>query len=133
MKDVILNSKEGLYMMEKIANKMQSPRKEIGALEVNLEHIFPLNPAPEWGNCDELKLLQWNIGNLMVINDNLNNDCENFIFSVKLKEYKKSDLVMVKNVVEHYSDWNTAAVLKRASYLGEHVDEVWNFKNMSRV
>lgn len=124
---------EAVYVVSRIANRMQSATKELVLGESNLEHIFPKKPSNEWENPSDLEPFLWNIGNLTMLGKRLNNAAAASEFTAKKNEYKKSNLKITQNIADNYSAWDEKAILKRASSMVPLVKEIWSFANPSRV
>ena len=132
--DIILEQQDAVYIMSRLANRMQSQTKELVLGESNLEHIFPKNPSGEWKNVDDLEPYLWHIGNLTMLGKRLNGNAGNAGFPKKRVYYEKNtELEMAKRVAADYQSWDIAAIHKRTKQLIPLVAEIWNFNNTSRV
>jgi hypothetical protein len=137
VEQLTLSPDEALYVVGRLANRMQTDTKEVALGESNLEHIYPRNPAQnEWGGAAGQEVLEpylWHIGNLMMLGRRLNRDAGNKEFGVKKPSYAdKSELEMAKAVAT-WNAWDKAAIEARAKQLAPLVINVWNFDNPSRV
>lgn len=127
------------YMLNRLANYIQSPTKEIAMAETNLEHIYPQNPAAgEWGGEAGQAILNpllWHLGNLTIYGKRLNSTDQNKEYAAfKKNSYAtKTDVVMTKEIAATYNDWNEASIKNRGQRLAKKVIEIWRFDNPSRV
>jgi Protein of unknown function (DUF1524) len=130
-----LSPEEAVYMLARIARYMQTGTKEIALGEANLEHIFPKKPLDEWSKSEigKLEPYLWHIGNLTMLGKRLNTSAASKGFKTKLTEYKKSELVMAKNLAKNFTQWNVAAIERRAKSMAKDITEIWSFDNTSRV
>lgn len=129
-----LMQQDAIYIMSRLANKMQSKTKEIALNESNLEHIFPKNPSVEWKNQDELEEYLWHLGNLTMLGKRLNGNVANSGYDKKRAYYKRTtELVMTQELAKSYEKWDVAAIQDRAKHLLPMILEVWNFNNTSYV
>jgi predicted nucleic acid-binding protein len=114
VEQLTLSPDEALYLLGRLASRMQTDTKEVSLAESNLEHIYPKNPAAdEWGGDAGQEALDpylWHIGNLTMLGHRLNRDAGN-----------KDDT------------WDKEAIEVRAKKLAPLVIEVWDFDNPSRV
>lgn len=125
--EVYLTKGEAQYLLRSIENWLHSPTNEHGTAEVNLEHIFPENtPSVEWTNAGDLAGLEWNIGNLTILGEALNNKAANKGYSTKLKNYySKSASEMTKKLAADYKKWEPADVTKRSREVVQWAVAVW--------
>jgi hypothetical protein len=136
---ILDDSGEAVYLMSRLANRMQTGTKEVTLGEANLEHIFPKNPKDyEWGgsaNHEILEPLLEHIGNLTMFGERINNKASNAEYEpVKRADYaKKSELLITQQIAKDYAAWNENSIRDRASKLAEIVLDVWDFNNPSRV
>lgn len=95
--------------------------------KITIEHILPQNPQSGWNNFTDSDLEQftYHIGNMMILEESLNNDAENHSFEEKIPIYQKSNLCQCKGLVENYSEWNPSNIKSRASQLAKKAAEIW--------
>lgn len=95
--------------------------------KVTIEHILPQSPKSGWSNFTDSDLDQftYHIGNMMILEERLNKDAENYSFDKKIPIYKKSSLSQCKGIAEHYSDWNPSNIKSRALQLAKKAVEIW--------
>ena len=92
---------------------------------VNLEHILPLNPAPEWKmEGDVARALYRKLGNLALLAASPNNDAANDVFLKKREIYACSTFLLTKNL-EDYDEWNDAAIQHRQGQLAKFAVDAW--------
>lgn len=136
MPNLLLDQEEAVYLISRIAAKMQSSTKEVGINESNLEHIFPKKPSSEWPNPEKLEPFLWHAGNLTMLGERLNAGTlvANLGFPAKRAHYQKaSELAMAQQIAKDYKAWDEAAIKDRATKLEPYITEIWNFDNPSRV
>lgn len=116
------------YILRKIINtssrELVLKRKNT---EIHIEHIMP-QTIGEWNvSEDEHKEYLWRLGNLALLDFQINEVIQNGLYDIKAEEYKKSDIKMNKEMKDTYSEWNTASIMKRQSDLYEFAKEIWSF------
>jgi hypothetical protein len=100
--------------------------------ELHLEHIFPLNPS---SSCvaeaglqaarAEEEGLTWRLGNLTLLESDLNQSIKNDAYSEKCKMYRKSELFTTKTLPALYPKWSEDVINKRTSDLAHYIDKIW--------
>jgi hypothetical protein len=125
------------YFMNRLARYMQSPTKETGPLDVNIEHVYPQNPDPtEWGGKANQEIMNeylWHIGNLTIYGRKANRKVENKEYHIKQPRFATSQVTMTNEIAKTYKTWDVDVIEKRARRLAKLVVEVWDFDNTSRV
>jgi hypothetical protein len=97
--------------------------------EVNVEHIFPQSPNPEWIKAfraaDEEETYCSRLGNLTLIDAKLNKQASNKSYKQKREEYyTKSDFQITKDIPISTS-WSVESVKDRQSKLYELARQIW--------
>lgn len=111
-------------------NKSNFSEFSINFPEVNIEHIYPQDPAEGFNDNKDLKWMVNNIGNLTLLSKKLNSKAANKKPHDKLKEFKESEIIMTKEIVkilEKNKDWGVKEIEKRARKLGEEAYKIFNF------
>lgn len=98
---------------------------------VNLEHILPqvITEKKDWPEFDEEthKFSYKKIGNLTLLNTKINSDLKSGSFINKKEEYKKSEIIITKNLADIVV-WSVDAIKKRQIAFAEKAVEIWNLK-----
>ena len=106
-----LTNDSATYLLGEIARKKQSARKSLAPERCTIEHVFPRNPRKaEWPNSDALAEHVWHIGNLALIEEQLNRDAGRKSFKEKKTIFKKSAVTITKIIGEGISKWNKTAI-----------------------
>jgi hypothetical protein len=125
---------DAVYVLSRLAYKMQTKTKEIGLSESNLEHVFPKKPSSEWTDVSALEEYLWHLGNLTMLGKRMNSTIGNAGYPKKRPYYQKNtELKISQDLAAQYQTWDVAAIQKRAKQLLPVVVEVWNFNNTSFV
>lgn len=126
VQNVTLTKRQAQYILAKVANRIQSTTNEIGVDNANLEHIFPLHPADDWGDTTELVPLTWHIGNLTILGKRLNEQAANAKYEVKASKcYSKSEIRMTSEIPLKYTRWTPQEILGRAQELAPLITKIW--------
>jgi len=124
--DLYLTRSEAQYVMTTLANQLQSRTREIAIDDANLEHVFPLNPDPSWGDTTGLEPLTWHVGNLTILGSKLNRRAANSDFKTKSRGYySKSEIKMTVQIAADYKEWTPTQILDRAKSLAQVLVETW--------
>ncbi|MBU0648550.1 DUF262 domain-containing HNH endonuclease family protein [Patescibacteria group bacterium] len=136
------------YILRKIEYKIGNNSKEIdirGGREVHLEHIIPQTivgkkareyQGGDWvgylgSNKDKVKELHKKyinrMGNLTILGESLNIKASNNPFRSKTEEYKKSVLLLNKDLVDNYKKFKFPQVDQRGTKLSEIAVKIWKF------
>jgi hypothetical protein len=96
-----------------------------------LEHILPENPlnlAADWPEFDENTHRSFfkRIGNLTLLDRDMNNSIGNGNFVGKSEVYRNSEIVITKTIAEKYTRWTSIEIEQRQKELTEKALEVWN-------
>jgi len=83
--------------------------KELFEDDGTIEHILP--------ETDELKTL--NIGNLILLEKNLNDEAGNKTYINKLSVYEKSKYIWINKFLQEYKMWDCSNVLDRSLILAQ--------------
>ncbi|MBD8522740.1 DUF262 domain-containing protein [Lysinibacillus fusiformis] len=119
-----------------ILTELQLPKLSAGisithGMDLQVEHIMPKTPSGrrinEWQhvrNEPEFKHFLTRLGNLMILEGDLNRACNNKIFQTKLDKYKNSQLTIPKQLHNDYTTgtWFSKTPIER--------EKAWNFKTI---
>ena len=93
--------------------------QELAMNDISLEHILPQS--------DNISYI-YNIGNILPLDNKINNSIGNISFEEKIEYFKRSELKIVKEFVEKYKEieWNEEYINNRAKELAKLAyNEVW--------
>ena len=91
-RDFSTRIKEAILIMDVISHTTSS---DLNVPSINLEHIYPRNPSPEWAinnwptDPDSRAELIHNIGNYLLLNEEVNKKIQNKYIDQKIAEYNK--------------------------------------------
>ncbi|MBE6055185.1 MAG: DUF262 domain-containing protein [Clostridium sartagoforme] len=104
------------------------PRKE-----VHVEHILPQNVKSEWAVKLNLQndgatytMLSLKLGNLILLEFDINTSIKDSLFNIKINKYKDSTLNQVKEFICKYEEWNENNINIRTDKLAEKALEIWS-------
>jgi uncharacterized protein with ParB-like and HNH nuclease domain len=93
---------------------------------VSIEHIYPQNPTDEW-ELDETKMQRFifRLGNICLLEKNLNRDIQNVGFETKLPVYQKSSYYYAKKIANDYTEWNDSSIIKLQTEMANSAVSIW--------
>lgn len=92
----------------------------------SIEHILPQNPDDLWEvSEDEIERLSGRLGNLCLLEKNLNRELGNKSYKEKAEVYKKSTFKETAAIAENYSQWNGNAINSRQAKMGRCAKSIW--------
>lgn len=113
-------TKFAIYKLEEKLSERNG--KSFDTISATVEHI-----VPESRNKNRMEIL--NIGNLIILEKNLNEKCKNGAFEEKILQYKNSTYSSVKIFLEKYSSEEDFDIQERAKEIGmmlyEYITRSW--------
>ena len=103
--------RENVKAILEIIEKEKNPDINFDELDIEIEHIHP----------DSQSIDNSRLGNLMLLEKELNEKCKNKSLIEKIQFYKQSKLSMAKEIVDDYQDFN---IDKRLNHIVEDVYEI---------
>ena len=131
--DLNMGVKKGLLILDVILKNVSS---DVIIDNINLEHIYPQKPCVEWSinawptDRDEQKNLISNIGNFLLLNEEINKKIKNSYIDVKVVQYKNiipKDLSLQTklNTVDFnkFENDKEKYIYERQKYIGEYIKD----------
>lgn len=121
------NNKIIKYILGKI-ERFKGGHHEINLLSEldTIEHILPQSPGEEWGDDNyDFDSLIYRLGNLCLLEKNINKEIENKPYSVKIQKYVESAFITTKSIPEHYSNWSRESINSRQVQMGACAKSIW--------
>lgn len=117
------------YILRSIINyQAQSMHINTSNSSVHIEHIMPV-AFSKWANVvtkDEHDEYLWRLGNLTLLDNELNQTIKDSLFDVKRAEYAKSDVNITKDLTK-YAKWDSETITQRQKELYEIAKQIWSF------
>jgi hypothetical protein len=96
---------------------------------INLEHILPTNPSPEWGaDSDTALIAQRLLGNMVLLNAKKNVSLGNSLFPDKKKAYAESNYHITKQVADYGDQWTIEEIKHRQAEMAKIAVKTWPLK-----
>ncbi|OYU10278.1 MAG: hypothetical protein CFE38_18545 [Comamonadaceae bacterium PBBC1] len=94
-----------------------------------IEHILPENPSAQWDepfNPDRQKDFIYRLGNLMLLEQTINRQCQNGSFEDKRTEYGRSSYATANALgLSDQADWSPATLALRQERMAQRAAHVW--------
>ena len=94
-----------------------------------IEHILPENPSAQWDepfNPDRQKDFIYRLGNLMLLEQSINRQCQNGSFEDKRADYGRSSYATAKSMgLSDQADWSPATLALRQERMAQRAAHVW--------
>lgn len=92
-----------------------------------IEHILPEGAGDEWNYLENevIERCVYRMGNLTLLEKNLNKDSGAASFEVKKGVYAKSSIQLTKAITEQYSKWTEETISQRQSRLAVEAKSLW--------
>jgi len=96
-------------------------------IEDTIEHIYPQVESLAWrGKVTKRKQFHCNrIGNLILLPRKINSKVSNQGYVAKSIEYKHTDILAAKDIVENYEDWDYTSIEHRTQNLISFANSYW--------
>lgn len=105
-------TKYAIYKIEEIFSEKN--QVEFDRISATIEHIVPESSEKD-------KAFALNIGNLIILERNLNLECDNCSFEEKVSIYKKSKYNSVQCFLEKYSNNKSFPIEERAKNMAKEI------------
>jgi hypothetical protein len=121
------NKKIVRFLLFKLENKISNQSFDSESATYSLEHILPEHPSASWGSINEPEQnrMVYRLGNMTILETNMNIKVGNAGYDKKTEAYRNSDFQITRSIPEHYDTWNESKVASRQKHLAEKAAEVW--------
>ena len=127
------NRRVARYILSKLESQASDRHIDFESGTVSLEHICPTNPFEGWEQFtdEEIGLLSSRIGNMVLLETNLNRDIGNSPYSVKRKTYAKSDFRAPQDLAKIHEDWTPDRINARQLEMARTATSIWRVSQLS--
>ena len=73
----------------------------------------------------------YRIGNLTLLERNLNRDAQQKPFVEKLKYFKQSKSMLTQKLIDDYNSWNEDKIASRQKELAKHAKGIWKIQELN--
>ena len=117
------------YLFSKIESALKNDESHIPNPEtLSVEHVLPKRPGPKWPQRmrkeEFLRDYLNRIGNLSILIEPINRDCESREFAFKQELYKKSKYKMTQDICS-YNKWTEEEIVLRQEKISDIAVKLW--------
>ncbi len=121
------------YILAKLESQASGHHIDFESGSVSLEHICPTNPFEGWEQFtdEEIESLTSRIGNMLLLETNLNRHIGNSPYSIKRPAYAKSALHSPRDLAEICEDWTPDRIDVRQQEMARTATSIWRVSQLS--
>jgi hypothetical protein len=113
------------YILLSLENQLYNKDYHLFETNASIEHIFPENYFNDEEKLDENMI--YRLGNLTLLEPDLNKKCGNKSFKEKIEHYKNSQYEITRKIAEDYDNWNAENIKIRQNELAKVATSIWRF------
>lgn len=100
----------------------------------NIEHIMPVSLDDGWEHIEDRDHEQclYRLGNMTIINKNVNRDLGNANFETKREAYSKSEFKITQRIGEQNSIWNPDRIVAHQKWLARQATAIWRIHQFDK-
>lgn len=127
------NKRIALYILFSLENHLTQQHYDMDSRKYTLEHILPENPENGWEDFLDATLDEaiYRLGNLTILEENLNREAANKDFKEKREIYKKSIFEITRRVAEENDTWNMDRLAMRQRWMARQAKTIWRISQLS--
>nr|WP_319247219.1 DUF262 domain-containing HNH endonuclease family protein [uncultured Celeribacter sp.] len=120
------------YILAKVDAQNSSTPFSWPAPEITLEHILPENPESNWPQFADVEASAevFRLGNMMLLEENLNRDAGNLSFEDKKVIFARSDMETARKLSQETEDWGKAKINERQQFLARTATSIWRISQL---
>lgn len=99
----------------------------------NIEHILPQNAPDNWGDFsyEEMNALTYRLGNMTLLQSNVNRDLGVAEYSQKREILKESHFALTHKLAEQYTEWTSQTISSWQRWLANQAKTIWRVAQLS--
>jgi len=99
-----------------------------------IEHVIPQNPECNWPhfNDDQVDLMADRLGNLTLLETNINRTIGNQSFREKRGAYARSNVKLTRSLADHHEEWTPESIQSRQLSLANVATAIWRIDQLAR-
>lgn len=99
----------------------------------NIEHILPQNAPDNWGDFsyEEMNALTYRLGNMTLLQSNVNRDLGDAEYSQKREILKESHFALTHKLAEQYTEWTPQTISSWQRWLANQAKTIWRVTQLS--
>jgi uncharacterized protein with ParB-like and HNH nuclease domain len=115
------------YIFAKIEHNKYQHDIDFNSDTYSVEHILPESADESWGDFkdEEINRSIYRLGNLTILEKNLNKEAATLPYHKKTDLFKKSSILLTKAIAENYENWNENKISSRQKQLATEAKSIW--------
>lgn len=115
------------YILGKIERQEYQAEFDYASDLYTVEHVLPESPGTGWEHMDDavLNRFVYRLGNLTIIEKNLNKEASNRSYEHKKPVLGRSQVNLTADIPEHYAEWNERTIDRRQRKLASLATGIW--------
>lgn len=128
-KDTTRNNRIVRYIMGKLEKNIYRVDIDHNSEALSIEHVLPENANEDWEmNRDEIEQNKYRLGNLTLLEKDLNKEADGKVFPIKKDFFLRSAVNLTKAIAERNLEWNAEKIASRQRYLAEQAKSIWRLE-----
>ena len=121
------NKKIVRYILFEIEKQSSGNDFDVESSRYSLEHILPEHPSESWNYIEETiqEHYIYRLGNMSILEANLNREAGNDNYISKKDVYKKSVINITKDIAEQYDEWDERRITERQQKFAKIATSIW--------
>lgn len=124
------NHKIVKYIFGNIERKIYSNDIAFASDIFTIEHILPESADESWGEFtdEEINRSIFRLGNLALLEKNINKEIDNSNFEFKREAFKKSNSKFTKKIYEDFETWDETKLISRQKEMAKYAKSIWKIQ-----
>ncbi|MDW8395082.1 MAG: DUF262 domain-containing HNH endonuclease family protein [Anaerolineae bacterium] len=120
------------YILAKLEKQLGGIEFDIDSPDYTIEHVLPESPTEGWEAFEDrdLEHFVYRLGNMTILERDLNKEAGNKPYQAKLAIYRKSKLRLTQKLAEDYEEWTPEALNARQRGLAKLAQAVWRIDQL---
>lgn len=121
------NKKVVRYILFEIEKQISGKDYDLESAKYNVEHILPEHPEEEWPDYNEHQdeKMIYRLGNMAILESNLNRDLGNAGYARKAEAYRQSVFSTTAKIPTYYETWGTGKIISRQTWMAKQAAAIW--------
>lgn len=121
------------YFLCEIEHQLTGVRSDRDSTSFTVEHVVPQSPGEGWEHMSEMEIDAnlYRIGNLTMLEQDLNVKVANMDFTYKCSEYQHSKYRITQDIVKDFLEWGPKQVGDRQRKMAKVATSIWRVAQLS--
>ena len=126
------NRRVVMYILFSIEQRITGKEYDMDSRNFSLEHILPENPEDGWEQFSDALLVEavYRLGNMTILEKNLNRDAGNKKFQEKCEIYRRSTFELTRRIAEENDRWDMDRLAVRQRWMAKQAKTIWRLDQL---